>query len=73
VKDLIYRVGVAADGKIKGYVAVNDAANAQAQQTPLPSLLAKPTTSKTTPEPLAQFRVVFANNDVKVQPWSDQK
>ena len=74
VKDLIYRVGVAADGKIKGYVAVNDAANTQAQQTPLPSLLAKPTTtSKTTPEPLAQFRVVFANNDVQVQPWSDKK
>ena len=74
VKDLIYRVGVAADGKIKGYVAINDAANTQAQQTPLPSLLAKPTTtSKTTPEPLAQFRVVFANNDVQVQPWSDKK
>jgi hypothetical protein len=74
VKDLIYRVGVAADGKIKGYVAVNDAANAQAQQTPLPSLFAKPTTtSKTTPEPLAQFRVVFTNNDVQVQPWSDKK
>ncbi|HCF26365.1 MAG TPA: DUF4335 domain-containing protein [Cyanobacteria bacterium UBA11049] len=74
VKDLVYRVGVAADGKIKGYVAVNDAANAQAQQTPLPSLLAKPTTtSKTAPEPLAQFRVVFANNDVQVQPWSAKK
>lgn len=73
VKDLIYRVGVAQSGKIKGYVAVNDVANAQSQQTPLPSLLAKANTTNTTPEPLAQFRVVFGNSGVQVQPWEAKK
>ena len=74
-QDLIYRVGVAKDGAIKGYVADNDAANTQVGQTPLPSLLIKPaTTTTTTPEPLAQFRVVFGNNgQLQVQPWTTNK
>ncbi len=74
-QDLIYRVGVAKDGAIKGYVALNDAANAQSGQTPLPNLLSKPATNTTTaPEPLAQFRVVFGNNgQLQVQPWEAKK
>jgi hypothetical protein len=73
-EDLIYRVGVAADGGIKGYFSQNAAANTQASQTPLPSLLSKPATSATTQEPLAQFKVVFTKNgDLQVQPWETKK
>lgn len=74
-QDLIYRVGVDKNGAIKGYVADNDAANAQVGQTPLPSLLSKPVTTTTTnPEALAQFRVVFSNTgQVQVQPWEAKK
>lgn len=73
-QDLIYRVGVAKDGAIKGYVALNDAANTQSGQTPLPGLVSKPvTTSTTNPEALAQFRVVFSNNGLQVQPWEAKK
>lgn len=79
-QDLIYRVGVNKDGAIKGYVADNDAANAQIGQTPLPALLSTPVTTNstktnsTTREALAQFRVVFSNTgQVQVQPWEAKK
>lgn len=74
-QDLNYRVGVNANGAIKGYVATNDAANSQVQQTPLPSLLAKPTVgSATTPEPLAQFQVTFTQSgEVQVKPWNSKR
>lgn len=70
-QELIYRVGVSADGAIKGYTAVNDVANAQAQQTPLPSLLSPPAPgSAAKPEPLAQFEVIFnPNGELQVRPW----
>ncbi len=70
-QELIYRVGVAANGAIKGYVSVNEAANAQVQQTPLRSLLSKPAASSaTTPEPLAQFQVTFTKGgELQVRPW----
>jgi Domain of unknown function (DUF4335) len=70
-QDLVYRVGVAADGAIKGYVATNDVANGQVQQTPLPRLLSQPVASSaTTPESLAQFQVTFTpKGEVQVQPW----
>jgi hypothetical protein len=74
-QDLTYRVGVDKDGAIEGYVADNDAANAQVGQTPLPALLSKPVTTNTTiREALAQFRVVFSNTgQVQVQPWEAKK
>ena len=73
-QDLIYRVGVDKNGAIKGYVADNDAANAQVGQTPIPALLSKPVTTSTTREALAQFRVVFSNTgQVQVQPWEAKK
>jgi hypothetical protein len=70
-QDLVYRVGVAGDGAIKGYVATNDVANQQVQQTPLPRLLSQPVAgSPITPESLAQFRVTFTpKGEVQVQPW----
>ena len=70
-QDLVYRVGVAADGAIKGYVAMNDVANQQVQQTPLPRLLSQFVAgSAATPESLAQFQVTFTpKGEVQVQPW----
>ncbi len=70
-QDLVYRVGVNANGAIKGYTSDSSAANAQVQQTPLPNLLVKPTANATTPpDPLAQFRVVFGSNgQLQVLPW----
>lgn len=70
-QDLVYRVGVAADGAIRGYVAINETANSQVQQTPLPGLLSLPSAGNTTtPEPLAQFQVTFTQGgELQVQPW----
>ncbi|MDZ8222965.1 DUF4335 domain-containing protein [Nostoc sp. ChiVER01] len=70
-QNLIYRLGVAADGAIIGYKAVNKEANIEVGQTPLPNVLynpaSRPSISK---EPIAQFRVVFNTNDVlEVSPW----
>jgi hypothetical protein len=74
-QDLVYRVGVAADGAIKGYVATNDVANQQVQQTPLPRLLSQPAAgSPTTLESLAQFQVTFTpKGEVQVKPWEGKK
>ena len=75
-QDLVYRVGVNANGAVTGYTSESTAANAQVQQTPLPNLLVKPTTTNATtpPEPLAQFRVVFGGNgQLQVQPWETKK
>lgn len=70
-QDLIYRLGVAADGAIVGYKALNKEANLGVGQTPLPNLLYNP--ANRTPisnEPIAQFRVVFTTQNVlEVSPW----
>lgn len=70
-QDLVYRVGVAADGAIVGYKAVNPVASDQISQTPLPNSLNNPAArSATTTEPLAQFKVVFTDNgELQVSPW----
>ncbi|MDJ0615466.1 MAG: DUF4335 domain-containing protein [Calothrix sp. MO_192.B10] len=68
-QDLIYRVGVAADGAIVGYKAVNKEANTEIEGTPLPQLLYNP--ANQTSEPIAQFRVVFRKNQIlEVSPWN---
>ncbi|MBP5972105.1 DUF4335 domain-containing protein [Brasilonema sp. CT11] len=70
-QDLVYRVGVGADGAIVGYKAVNKQANDAVQKTPLASLLsnpANPTSAKN--EAIAQYRVVFTTTGVlQVSPW----
>jgi Domain of unknown function (DUF4335) len=70
-QDVIYRVGVAADGAIVGYKTVNAEANKVVDKTPLPSLLYNPASrGPITNEPIAQFRVVFTRNGVlQVSPW----
>jgi hypothetical protein len=70
-QDLVYRVGVAADGAIVGYKAVNQGANDAIESTPLPKLLYNPAKrSAITNEPIAQFKVVFTNTGVlQVSPW----
>jgi hypothetical protein len=70
-QDLIYRVGVAEDGRLVGYKPVNAAAHAQANQTPLLDLLAIPATgSSPAAEPIAQYKVVFTGTGLlEVAPW----
>jgi len=70
-QDLIYRLGVAADGAIVGYKAVNQEANQGIGQTPLPNLLYNPANrAPISNEPIAQFRVVFTTGGVlQVSPW----
>ncbi|WP_392531208.1 DUF4335 domain-containing protein [Nostoc sp. C117] len=70
-QDLIYRLGVAADGAIVGYKAVNKEANQGVGQTPLPNLLYNPANrAPISNEPIAQFRVVFTTQGVlQVSPW----
>ncbi|MEH2313770.1 MAG: DUF4335 domain-containing protein [Nostoc sp.] len=70
-QDLIYRLGVAADGAIIGYKAVNKEANLGVGQTPLPNVLYNPANrAPISNEPIAQFRVVFNTQSVlEVSPW----
>ncbi|MEH1969320.1 DUF4335 domain-containing protein [Nostoc sp.] len=70
-QDLIYRLGVAADGAIVGYKAVNKEANQGVGQTPLPNLLYNPANrAPISNEPIAQFRLVFTTQGVlQVSPW----
>jgi hypothetical protein len=70
-EDLVFRVGVAADGAIVGYKAVNLGANEAVNQTPLPNLIYNPAVRPPiTNEPIAQYRVVFTRDGVlQVSPW----
>jgi len=69
--ELVYRVGVAADGAIVGYKAVNKVANDAVAKIPLPNLLYNPANrSSIANEPIAQFRVVFKRTGVlEISPW----
>jgi len=70
-EDLVYRIGVAADGAIVGYKATNKEANQAIEKTPLPKLLYNPAKrGGINNEPIAQFRVVFTQQGVlQVSPW----
>jgi hypothetical protein len=70
-QDAVFRVGVAADGAIIGYKAVNSQANQVVDFTPLPSLLYNPANRvSVTKEPIAQFKVVFTKEGIlQVSPW----
>lgn len=67
--DLVYRLGVAADGSIVGYKAVNQKASDAIEKTPLPKLLYNPA-NRVPNEPIAQFKVVFTQKGVlEISPW----
>ncbi|MDF5721749.1 MAG: DUF4335 domain-containing protein [Rhizonema sp. PD37] len=70
-QDVVYRVGVAADGAIVGYKAVNSVANQLVSKTPLPTQLYNPARSGSNAvEPIAQVRIVFTKRGVlQVSPW----
>jgi hypothetical protein len=70
-EDLVYRIGVTADGAIVGYKATNKEANQAIEKTPLPKLLYNPAKRGViNNEPIAQFRVVFTQQGVlQVSPW----
>lgn len=68
-QDLVYRVGVDANGTPVGYASVNAAARTYIDKTPLLNWHHS-SDSPTTPKHLAQFRVVFTKNGVlQVSPW----
>jgi hypothetical protein len=67
--DLVYRLGVAADGSIVGYKAVNQKASDAIDKTPLPKLLHNPA-NRIPNEPIAQFKVVFTQKRfLEISPW----
>ncbi|BAZ27324.1 hypothetical protein NIES4073_82410 [Kalymmatonema gypsitolerans NIES-4073] len=80
-QDLVFRLGVAPDGAIVGYKAVDKGTNDAVEKTPLPSLLQNPANpasgtneaiaQNAAPQaPIAQFKVVFTNTGVlQVSPW----
>ncbi len=69
-EDLVYRLGVAGDGSIVGYKAVNRKASDAIEKTPLPKLLYNPA-NRIPNEPIAQFKVVFTQKGiVQVSPWA---
>ncbi|MEC4814498.1 MAG: DUF4335 domain-containing protein [Scytonema sp. PMC 1069.18] len=71
-QDLVFRVGVAGDGTIVGYKAVNKDSNQVVEKTPLPNLLYNPADSRgsITNEPIAQYKVVFTNKGIlEISPW----
>ena len=68
-EDLVYRLGVAADGSVVGYKAVNQKASDAIEKTPLPKLLYNPA-NRVPNEPIAQFKVVFTQKGVlEISPW----
>lgn len=69
-ENLIYRIGVAKDGRIIGYKSLNQSSSDQIEKTPLPRLLYNPVSGTSNKEPIAQFRVVFTNKaQLQVSPW----
>ncbi|RMH76124.1 MAG: DUF4335 domain-containing protein [Cyanobacteria bacterium J007] len=73
-RDLIYRVGVGADGAIVGYEAQNDLAREYSDGTPLSQLVYKPVEGGSAPEPVALFEVIFQpDGRLQVDPWQNQQ
>ncbi|MFQ4146527.1 DUF4335 domain-containing protein [Chlorogloeopsis sp. ULAP02] len=70
-QNAVFRVGVAADGAIVGYKAVDSESNQVVNQTPLPDLLSNPANrTSLTKEAIAQFKVVFTNEGIlQISPW----
>jgi hypothetical protein len=70
-QDLVYRVGVAENGDVLGFKYVNEASISHVDETPLLDLRYNPVApDASSPEPIAQLRVVFKpNGRVEVSPW----
>jgi hypothetical protein len=66
----VYRVSVGKDGAIVGYKPENSATVDRVGDALLSELLFKPIGTRSSPEPIADFRVVFApGGSVQVTPW----
>lgn len=70
-RDLSYQVVVSPQGAIVGYKSTDATANEQIDRTPLRSLLKPPlNTPNSTPQPVAQYRVVFTKDgQVQISNW----
>ncbi|MEI6445474.1 MAG: DUF4335 domain-containing protein [Nostocales cyanobacterium ELA583] len=68
-ENLVYRLGVAADGSIVGYKAANQKASDAIDKTPLSKLLYNPA-NRIPNEPIAQFKAVFTKKGfLEISPW----
>lgn len=71
---LVYRVSVNEAAEVVGYQAVGDTPAEDVQKIPLPQLLRQPTQTADplTPEPLADFEVIFNPDGIlEVRSWSE--
>lgn len=69
--DLVYRVGVARDGAIIGYKAIDSAIDNSVEQSQLSELLYKLVSRRVkSQEPIGHFKVVFTRQGIlQVSPW----
>ncbi len=74
-QDLSYQVVVSSNGAIVGYKAIDAASSDLIEQTPLRSLLTPTSaTPNPTPQPVAQYKVVFAkDNKLQITNWAQSK
>lgn len=74
-QDLSYQVVVSPNGAIVGYKAIDAASSDLIEQTPLRSLLTPTSaTPNPTPQPVAQYKVVFAkDNKLQITNWTQNK
>lgn len=74
-QDLSYQVVVSPNGAIVGYKAIDAASSELIERTPLRSLLTPTSaTPNPTPQPVAQYKVVFAkDNKLQITNWAQSK
>jgi Domain of unknown function (DUF4335) len=74
-QDLSYQVVVSPQGAIVGYKALDAVSSDQLKQIPLPDLLnLTKATPSPVPQPIAQYKVVFAkNNKLQITNWTKNK
>ncbi len=74
-QDLSYQVVVSPQGAIVGYKGIDAASSEQIEQTPLRSLLTPTSaTPSPTPQPIAQYKVVFGkDNKLQITNWAQSK
>lgn len=74
-QDLSYQVVVSPQGAIVGYKGIDAASSDQIEQTPLRSLLTPSSaTPSPTPQPVAQYKVVFAKDKkLQITNWTASK
>ncbi|MGF1493396.1 MAG: DUF4335 domain-containing protein [Microcoleaceae cyanobacterium] len=72
-RELIYRVSMAADGRIMDYQLISEAGETEERLVPLAGLKYQTPENAEIQEPLADFRVVFKpTGRIEVRPWGNE-